>query len=593
MCGIVGYLGERSARDVIHTGLRAQQYRGYDAAGFAVVQEGLHIRRTVGDIDALQRVTEDVTVATIGIGHTRWATHGDPHDPKNAHPHPDCANRFVIVHNGTITNADPMREELLARGHMFSSQTDSESFAHLLEECGGGYAGFRLAISQIQGTYAILAMDAQHPDTIMAARHVNPLCVGFGDREVFFASDPCAFAKWTRSFARLPDGWIVCATRQGVACFDSFGDERELSRETLATDIETPDKDGQPHFMMKEMLEQPRVAKQTYEAAQETGMAVPRQEVIIVGCGSAYHAGCFARACGNALGYSERITTCISTEVPFEYVYEPHDVSVIAVSQSGTTIDTLDAIARFPHAHQTIGVVNVPESDLTKSVQKTIYTKAGTETAVASTKAFMSQSIVLLDMVVRAIEARGTMEAKNNAATTRAGLGELSACLLKILDRRHEVEQLANTYADITSASFIGHGMLYPIAMEGALKFKEITYIPATAYPSGELKHGPLALIDPHHLVVAICPAGSTRHLTDLALHKVHSRGGRILVVTTKEGEALYRSLGDVIVVPDMPEAAWALVSVVPLQLLAYYMSVARGYNPDQPRNLAKSVTTR
>ncbi len=593
MCGVVGYLGTRSARDVILAGLRAQQYRGYDAAGFAIANEGLHIHRTVGDIDALERLTKDVVAATIGIGHTRWATHGDPHDPKNAHPHPDCTNRFVIVHNGTIANADKIRTSLEPRGHRFASQTDSESFAHLLEECGGGYTGFRLAVSQIEGTYAILGIDAKHPDMIMAVRHINPLCIGFGNGELFFASDPCAFAKWTRSFARLPDGWIACATQQGVICFDSLGDERELTRETLSTDIETPEKEGQPHFMMKEMLQQPRVAKETYEAAKEQGVPLPEEETIMLGCGSAYHTGCFARACAKALGYEGRIMTCISTEVPFEYVQEPKNVSVIAVSQSGTTIDTLDAVARFPGANQVIGVVNVPNSDLTHVVQKTIYTKAGVETAVASTKAFLSQSLVLLDMVLRGIEIRGNAEGKERAAMTRVGLEKLSARLFKLLDRRPEIEKLASAYADVTSASFIGHGMLYPIAMEGALKFKEITYLPASAYPSGELKHGPLALVDPHHLVVAICPARGTQDPTELALHKVRSRGGRILVITTKDGESLYRGLGDVITVPDMPEAVWALLSVVPLQLLAYYMSVARGYNPDQPRNLAKSVTTR
>jgi glucosamine--fructose-6-phosphate aminotransferase (isomerizing) len=607
MCGIVGYLGSQDAVAVLMNGLKTLEYRGYDSAGVAYLDDGiLTVHKKMGRIAVLDDYLNTQQWNTrIGIGHTRWATHGRPSD-LNAHPHFDCTHKFAVVHNGIIENFAELRERLQALGHVFVSETDTEVLAHLIEEAytGSLRLALRDALLQVRGSYAVVLLSEHQPDRIVAARKDNPLVAGIGDGEYFVASDIPALLPHTRQIYILSDGEIAELTPDGINIFD-FQD-RPVHKEIFHVnwDAQAAERGGYQHFMLKEICEQPRAIKNTLGSRLtpdgsgiqlgEIGLT-PEQirsfnKVTIVACGTAYHAGMVGKYVLEKLA---RIPVEVDLASEFRYrdpLIDPRNLVVI-VSQSGETADTMAALreARRRGCH-VLAVTNVVGSSAAREADDVIYTWAGPEIAVASTKAYTTQVLVMYLLGLLFARERGTITPEREAEIVSA-LKQLPEQIEQILDQKEKIEDLARQYCDSQDIFFLGRGLDYAVALEGALKLKEISYIHAEAYAAGELKHGTLALIVEGVLVIALGTQDDLLEKLISNVKEVKARDGTVIGVSLGERELMEDTCDQVIRLPEALSFVAPLLSVVPLQLFAYYMAAARGCDIDKPRNLAKSVT--
>jgi glucosamine--fructose-6-phosphate aminotransferase (isomerizing) len=583
-------------------GLKRLEYRGYDSAGIAVKVGGrLEVLKKAGKLSVLGEVLKDEKLpGHFGIGHTRWATHGAPNDP-NAHPHTTEDGQIAVIHNGIIENYLPLKEGLLARGHRFSSETDSEVLAHLIEEhyCGDLVAAVREVLQKVYGAYALVVAHQDHEE-IVVARTVSPLVIGLGEGESFVASDVPALLPYTRRVIFLHDGDMAVVSREGVRVTDLQG--RAVQREVVEVDwsLEAAEKGGYPHYMLKEIYEQPRVLENTLGGRLSEARANVELDlrldptrfdrVHMVACGTAYYAAWVGKYLTEALA---RVP--VEIDVASEYRYRDPVVDertlAIAISQSGETIDTLEALREAKRkGAATLGVINAKGSSITREVDDTLYIHAGPEIGVASTKAYMAMLAAMALLAVWMGRARGTL----SEAEARSFLGELRKMprlVEQTLEKRQEIAHIAEKYHQAADYLFLGRHIQAPTAYEGALKLKEISYIHAEAYPAGEMKHGPIALIDERLPVVVLTTESPFYEKTLSNIQEVRARGGRVIAVATEGDSEARRFAQDVIYVPRTHHLLAPMVSVVPLQLLAYETAVLLGRDVDQPRNLAKSVT--
>jgi len=598
MCGIVGYVGSRNAFPVLTGGLRRLEYRGYDSAGVALAAAGgLAVLRAVGAVANLDAMAGEAPAATSGIAHTRWATHGKP-SVANAHPHRDCRGGIAVVHNGIIENHAALRDWLTSRGHRFTSETDTEVIAHALEEfSGGAFEGtLEKATEVLRGDYAIAVVTDQAPGVVFAARAGHPpLLVGLGEGECFLASDVLALAPHTRDIVAVESGEIAVLTRAGAEV--TRGGER-VQRAPIQVPWTPADaeRNGHATFMHKEIHEQPSAIRRTLGAWPDGGAAVPEarwrglRRLVCIACGTSHHASLVGR------WYAERLARLpVVVDVSSEFLFRepllgPDDL-VVVVSQSGETADTLAALqlARAQGA-QTLAVCNVPGSSMTREADGVLMTATGPEIGVASTKAFTAQLVVLLRLAVEAGRARGVLAAADAEAALRE-LATMPALMERLLREEDRYAGLAGRLDGVRDFFYIGRGLYYPIALEGALKLKEIAYVRAEAFPGGELKHGPLALVDDQTVTVALAPAGPTHSRMLATIQEVRARGGRVVALGS-EGDDALAPLADVTLeAPAASDSVMPALLSIPLQLLAYHIAVRRGCNVDRPRNLAKSVT--
>ncbi|GAB4226079.1 MAG: glutamine--fructose-6-phosphate transaminase (isomerizing) [Acidobacteriota bacterium] len=612
MCGIVGYVGREQAAPILVEGLKRLEYRGYDSAGIALVDgDVLVVRRAPGKLRDLERVLESDPPprSRQGIGHTRWATHGRPTE-ENAHPHRDASGRVVLVHNGIIENYLELKGELRQAGHEFSSETDSEVIAHLvareLAATGDLPAAVRRAASRLVGNYAICVMDAQTPDLIVGARSGAPLIVGLGEGENFLASDLTAILPHTRRVLFLADGQVAVVTPERVEVSDLAGNPVTLEEKTIAWDPIAAEKGGYRHFMLKEIFEQPRAVHETlagrisldrgevmfaedeFPLTDEDLARIER--VALVSCGTSWHASLVGKFLIEALA---RVPAEVDYASEFRYRDPLIDGRVLmtVVTQSGETADTLAALREaMRRGARSVAICNVMGSSATRDAEGTILTHCGPEIGVASTKAFTAQLVALYLMALRIGAARGVLS-PDDVREHLTALAQVPGRIERALEGEPAVAALAREYKDATDFLYLGRGINYPIALEGALKLKEISYIHAEGYPAGEMKHGPIALIDETLPVVALAPADGVFEKMLSNIEEVRARGGRLIVVTTDNAPDLSDKVDHTLRVPPASAFVQPIVNVVPLQLLAYHIALLRGCDVDQPRNLAKSVT--
>ncbi len=606
MCGIVGYVGPKQATPILIDGLRRMEYRGYDSAGVAVLNgNGIKVKKAAGKLSALvEKLRTETPHGTVGIGHTRWATHGAPTTP-NAHPHLDQAGKIAVIHNGIIENATVIRKALAKRGHTFSSETDTEVLAHLI---GAYYEGnleeaVAAALWDVEGAYGIAVISADEPDVVVAARNGSPLLVGVGDGEYFVASDASAILEHTRSVVYLDDGEMVVLTRGGYRVRNLTETHVEKPVNQIEWDLATIERGGFAHFMLKEIFEQPESLTNTVRghlledegSARLRGLNLTDEQfkrinrVIITACGTSWHAGLIGEYI-----FEEMARVPCEVEYASEFRYRnpivDENTLVIAVSQSGETADTLAALREAKRrGARTIGLVNVVGSTIAREVQGGLYLRAGPEIGVASTKAFNSQ-VAALAMVALKLGRLRNMSLLQGSQLIVA-LKALPAQIRKVLDRAPEVEILADRFANAHNALYLGRGVNFPVALEGALKLKEISYIHAEGYPAAEMKHGPIALIDENMPVVFIAPRDGVHTKIVSNIEEVKARGGKVIAIVTEGDEEIGRLADAVFPIPATHDLLTPILASVPLQLFAYYVAVRRGCNVDQPRNLAKSVT--
>ena len=613
MCGIVGYIGHRDAYPVIIKGLHRLEYRGYDSAGI-VLYDGkeLKLSKTKGKVSDLEAKAESekTTIGKIGMGHTRWATHGVPNDV-NSHPHFSNSGKLVIIHNGIIENYEPLKQELIKRGYTFKSDTDTEVLVNLIEEvkkkenCKLGKA-VQVALNQVIGAYAIAVIDVEKPDEIIVARLGSPLAIGIGEDEFFIASDATPFIEYTSNAIYLEDEEMAIVRLHKPLKVRKIKDDSLVDPyiQELQLNLEQIEKGGYDHFMMKEIYEQPSVIKDTYRGRllankgiiQMSGVEdnlekfLNAKRILIVACGTSWHAGLVAEY---IIEEFSRIPVEVEYASEFRYrnpIINKDDV-VIAISQSGETADTLAAIKLAKENGAFVfGVCNVVGSSISRETHAGAYTHAGPEIGVASTKAFTTQITILTLLALRLAKAKGTM---NNSEYQRYLL-ELEIMPEKVQEAlltNDVAKQIAEIYKDATNCLYLGRGYNFPVALEGALKLKEISYIHAEGYPAAEMKHGPIALIDEHMPVIVIAPNKGHYDKVVSNIQEIKSRSGKIIAVVTK-GDTQVKALADhVIEIPETNEPFTPLLTTIPLQLLSYHIAVLRGCNVDQPRNLAKSVT--
>ncbi|MFU8855469.1 MAG: glutamine--fructose-6-phosphate transaminase (isomerizing) [Deferrisomatales bacterium] len=607
MCGIVGYVGTQRCAPILMDGLRRLEYRGYDSAGLAVVEDGaLRVVRSAGKLLNLDEKLRGVELAgTVGAGHTRWATHGRPSEA-NAHPH--AAGDVVVVHNGIIENYLALRSELAAQGHEFRSETDTEVIPHLIYrhlDAGCGLVeAVRRSLKRLAGSYAVVVLSAREPDLLVAARRASPLVAGIGEGESFVASDIPALLSHTRRFVFLEDGDVVVCRREGVEITDLDGSPVTREVQTIQWSPAMAEKGGYKHFMLKEIFEQPRAVADTltgklnpvegavYLSGGEKADAIARgiSRLHIVACGTSWHAGLVGKYWIEQIA---RLPVEVSLASEFRY-QDPilsGDTALLLVSQSGETADTLAALAEGREKGAPIlAICNVVGSSIPRASDAVLYTHAGPEIGVASTKAFTTQLVTLYLLALYLASARGVLTRENLVQKMEA-LRAVPAVVERTLELDPHIEAVAKTLVDARSALYLGRGLQFPIALEGALKLKEISYIHAEGYAAGEMKHGPIALIDDQLPVVAIAPRGSTYEKMLSNVQEVRARDGRVVALVT-EGDTEVAGMADqVIALPDFPEELLPIVATVPLQLLAYHVAVLKGTDVDQPRNLAKSVT--
>ncbi len=613
MCGIVGYIGYREAYPIVIKGLKRLEYRGYDSAGVMLYDgDSLKLCKTKGKVSDLEAkaAAEITTNGTIGMGHTRWATHGVPNDV-NSHPHLSNSGDLAIIHNGIIENYAPLKEELIKRGYVFHSDTDSEVLVNLIEEIQLkenlklGKA-VQVALNQVVGAYAIAVFDKKNPNEIVAARLGSPLAIGVGEGEYFIASDASPFIEYTSNAIYLEDGEMANIRLHKPMKVRKIKDDSIVDPyiQELQMNLEQIEKGGYDHFMLKEIYEQPSVIKDTYRGRlhanegliQMAGVEdnlekfLNAERIIIVACGTSWHAGLVAEYV-----FEEFTRIPVEVEYASEFRYRNPIIGkkdvVIAISQSGETADTMAAIKLAKENGAFVfGVCNVVGSSISRESHAGAYTHAGPEIGVASTKAFTTQITVLTMIALRLAKAKGTLT-KSDFHQYLQELEIIPEKVREALETNERAKEIAATFKDATNCLYLGRGYNFPVALEGALKLKEISYIHAEGYPAAEMKHGPIALIDEQMPVVVIAPKQGHYDKIVSNIQEIKSRSGRIIAVVTK-GDTQVRDLADfVIEIPETSDALSPLITTIPLQLLSYHIAVMRGCNVDQPRNLAKSVT--
>ena len=604
MCGIVGYVGKRSAQDVLLDGLEKLEYRGYDSAGVALALDGgIRVVKTKGRLTALREklAAQQLAQSFCGIGHTRWATHGEPSDV-NSHPH--STPRVSIVHNGIIENYGLLKERLAAKGYTFQSETDTEVLVKLIDSCytGDPLQALQQALANVRGSYALAVLFKDYPDTIFAVKWESPLIVGWGEGENFVASDIPALLKYTRKYSVLEEGDMAVCTAESIRFYNEFGEPVERKPLTANWDMEAAEKGGYPHFMLKEINEQPAAITATVSPRVEDGMPVLHISeltderlrsigtVHLVGCGTAMHAGMVGKSAIEALA---RVPAEVDIASEFRYrdpILNKNDLVVI-ISQSGETSDTLAALKLAKsRGVPVLAIVNVVGSSIARAADYVMYTYAGPEIAVASTKAYMVQMCVLYLFALRLAYAKGTL----SEAETRRYTAQLLRAPEVIKPRLADCEQikyLASRYVNTQSCFFIGRGFDYALSLEGSLKLKEISYVHSDAYAAGELKHGTISLITDGVPVIALATQKKVYEKTISNAKETRSRGARVLLFTTKDAVVPDGVADAVVRLDEYEDILMPLQLIVPLQLFAYYMAVLRGCDVDKPRNLAKSVT--
>ncbi|MDX6285516.1 MAG: hypothetical protein QOG53_1001 [Frankiales bacterium] len=605
MCGIVGYVGPRPALDVVLDGLRRLEYRGYDSAGVAILDGDLDVHRKAGKLANLEAELADLTVTgNLGIGHTRWATHGPPTD-RNAHPQVDCTGAVAVVHNGTIENFAELRHELELRGHTLHSDTDTEAVAHLIEERYDGDlpAAVRSVCKDLEGSFVLVIAHRDEPDLVVGARRNLPLVLGIGDGEQFLASDVTAFIAHTRTARIIDQDQVVELRRAGARITDLDGNEVEGETFHVDWDTAAAEKGGYEYFMLKEMQEQPqavldtlggRLSPEGHVVLDELSMSDEDvrgiEQVFIVACGSAYHSGLIAKY---AIERWTRLPCQVEMASEFRYA-DPvlgRRTLVIAISQSGETADTIEAIrhARSQRA-PTLAVCNTVNATIPRESDAVLYTRAGPEVGVAATKTVTTQIAAMYVVALYLAQVRGTRDADEVAAHI-ADLKEIPALMTETLGRMDTMRKVARGIADASGVLFIGRHVGYPISLEGALKLKELAYTYAEGYPAGELKHGPIALIEDDTPVVVTAPRHALRAKLINNVQEVRARGAHTIVIATDGDDVITPYADDIIYVPDTKSLYSPLLTIIPMQVLAAEIALARGLDVDQPRNLAKSVT--
>jgi glucosamine--fructose-6-phosphate aminotransferase (isomerizing) len=613
MCGIVGYIGYREAYPIVIKGLKRLEYRGYDSAGVMLYDgESIKLSKTKGKVSDLEAKAEKeiTTNGTIGIGHTRWATHGVPNDV-NSHPHVSNSGDLVIIHNGIIENYAPLKVELIKRGYTFKSDTDSEVLINLIEEVQRkeklklGKA-VQVALNQVVGAYAIAVFDRKNPNEIVAARLGSPLAIGIGEGEYFIASDASPFIEYTSNAVYLEDGEMANIRLHRPMKVRKIKDDSIVDPyiQELQMNLEQIEKGGYDHFMLKEIYEQPSVIKDTYRGRLHPNEGIIQMagvednlekflnadRIIIIACGTSWHAGLVAEY---VIEEFARIPVEVEYASEFRYrnpIINSKDV-VIAISQSGETADTMAAIKLAKeHGAFVFGVCNVVGSSISRESHAGAYTHAGPEIGVASTKAFTTQITVLTMIALRLAQAKGTLS-KSDFHMYLQELEIIPEKVKEALETNDKAKEIAAVFKDAPNCLYLGRGYNFPVALEGALKLKEISYIHAEGYPAAEMKHGPIALIDELMPVIVIAPKQGHYDKIVSNIQEIKSRSGKIIAVVTK-GDTQVRELADyVIEIPETSDALSPLITTIPLQLLSYHIAVMRGCNVDQPRNLAKSVT--
>lgn len=610
MCGIVGYIGNQQAYPILIKGLKRLEYRGYDSAGIALLNSELNVYKSHGKVSDLEKLTRGVDLTgTIGIAHTRWATHGEPNDI-NAHPHCSESKNLAIIHNGIIENYGSLKEELMNRNHSFTSQTDTEVLIHLIEDIQISekvdlLEAVRISLNHVVGAYAIVVIDKNHPDQLILAKKGSPLVIGIGEEEFFIASDATPIVEYTKNVVYLDDEEVALVNRQGDLKIKTIRNKlKHPYVQKLEMQLSAIEKGGFPHFMLKEIYEQPRSIKDSMRGRLNAANGIVTlggiidyeqkflnaRRIIIVACGTSWHAGLVGEY---MLEDFARIPVEVEYASEFRYrnpvIYE--DDIVIAISQSGETADTLAAIELARSRGATIiGICNVVGSSIARATHAGSYTHAGPEIGVASTKAFSAQVTLLALLALSIANKKGSLP-KSRFFQLLAEMEALPDKVAKALEVNQQIMEVSKIFKFAHNFLYLGRGYNFPLALEGALKLKEISYIHAEGYPAAEMKHGPIALIDAHMPVVVIATKKGAYDKVISNIQEVKARKGSIIAIVT-EGDTVVSKMADyVIEIPDTDEALVPIVASIPLQLLSYHIAVLRGCNVDQPRNLAKSVT--
>ena len=614
MCGIVGYIGHKEAYPILINGLKRLEYRGYDSAGIALIDGAPKVYKKKGKVSDLENFVKGKDVSgTIGIAHTRWATHGEPNDI-NAHPHVSMNGKFIIIHNGIIENYSKLKDKLEARGYVFKTETDTEVLVNLIEyiylkarEAGRDLSAadsVMLALHKVIGAYGILVLSVDEPDKLIAARNGSPLVIGVGKNEYFFASDATPIVEHTKSVIYMNDGDFAVVTKDNFNLKTISNDPVEPEIKKLDIDIASIEKGGYDHFMLKEIFEQPQSIKDTFRGRISHDLdnivlgglhkvmdkLVDAKRIIIVGCGTSWHAGLVGEY---LIEEYARIPVEVEYGSEFRYrnpiLYE--DDIVIAISQSGETADTLAAIRMAKERNVTVlGICNVVGSSIPRETDAGVYTHAGPEIGVASTKAFTAQ-VTVLTMLAYLLGHKKGVISKDEFRNLLKELHQIPDKISEVLKSNDYILKVAQKFTESTNFLYLGRGVLFPVALEGALKLKEISYIHAEGYPAAEMKHGPIALIDKNMPVVVIATKDKSYEKIVSNIQEIKARNGIVIAVVTK-GDTTIANMADYLIeVPETHDSLAPLLTVVPLQLLAYHIAVLRGCNVDQPRNLAKSVT--
>lgn len=610
MCGIVGYIGHRDAADVILKGLKRLEYRGYDSAGIAIMNGELDVRKAKGKVSRLEQLLADNPIhGTIGIGHTRWATHGEPNDV-NAHPHQSQDKHFALVHNGIIENYDSLKKELTRKGYVFQSETDTEVLAHLIQELHNTLnctftQAIQYALKQVDGTYGIAILNYDEPDTLIVARKGSPLLIGVGENEYFIASDASPVVEYTNKVVYLDDHEMAVITKDGYEVMSITNVPQNKMVHELEMNIEQIEKAGYPHFMLKEIFEQPQTIADCLRGRinpEDQSIVLGglsgiwdkienAKRIIIAACGTSWH---------SALVGEYLIEHLAKTRVEVEYASElrykdpvlmDEDDLLIVISQSGETADTLAALREAKAKGATvIGICNVVGSTIARETDAGVYTHAGPEIGVASTKAFTAQ-VTVLSLIALSLAKRKNAISDEYYNQLIQDLYRLPEYIKQALDEFPKVKEIASLFTYAPNFLYLGRSFNFPVALEGALKLKEISYIHAEGYPAAEMKHGPIALIDEHMPIVVLTTISHTNEKMISNIQEVKARKGRIIAVTNVGNNEVERLAEFTVAVPNISDALSPLLTVIPLQLLSYQIAVNRGCNVDQPRNLAKSVT--
>ena len=607
MCGIIGYIGSKQAVPILIEGLKRLEYRGYDSAGLAILDPGLRIEKAVGKIAKLEEHIQDRTLdSTIGIAHTRWATHGEP-NTVNAHPHSDCTGKIAVIHNGIIENYATLKKNLEIRGHKFATETDTEVLAHLIEEFHKGdlEGAVRAALKMVEGTYGIAVLHADHPRMIVGARNGSPLIVGVGNGEYFVASDVSAILRHTRRVFYLDDHEMVTLTDDGPNIRTVDNSEATVSKQLthVEWDLDMIEKGGYDHFMLKEIFEQPQTIRNAFRGrlvwedgdAHLGGLNLSNDELrrvrrlVFIGCGTSWHAALLGEYMIEEVA---RIPVEVEYASEFRYrnpIVEEGTITFV-ISQSGETIDTLAAMREAKRkGAATLGLVNVVGSTIAREADGGVYLHAGPEIGVASTKAFTSQATVLaiLTLLLGRLRNMSRQEGRRLISAIESLPGQIE----QILAQENDLKSIAQAYHHHNNFLYLGRGPNFPVALEGALKLKEISYVHAEGYPAAEMKHGPIALIDENMPVVVICTRDGGYQKIMGNVEEVKARKGRIIAVATEGDADIAKKADHVIWIPETLNLLTPILSVIPLQLLAYHIAVLRGCDVDRPRNLAKPVT--